>query len=155
VARQNATTHGLHADPLVFLDNMPPDKRTAFDALVRKLALEEKAVGEADLMLVRDIILADLIAQRGLQYILNEWSTSYSAGGVPSLAQADALSQWAGYARLKATLRAALRQGTGERGDPGKVTDDARRRGEALARELAARGIDLDELERDATREAA
>lgn len=156
VVRVNSVTHGLRSDPFVFLDNMPPEQRAAFEGLVKALA-EKEGVGEnpLDLIVVRDIVLADLIAQRGVQYILKEWKERHGDEGQPiGLAQADALSHWGGYARLKATLRAALRQGTGARGDPGKQTLEAselQRKSDAFVRALEDMGVDLEEAERRAS----
>lgn len=148
----NATKHGLTADPLIFLDGMPPEQRAAFDELVATLAREEGCSAQADLMLVRDIVLADLILQRGTQYLLAEWSTSYGEGTPPQVAQDSAARLWAGFSKLKAQLRAALRTGTGARGDPGRQTIDdvARGRAEAIAKALDEMGVDLEEVERRA-----
>lgn len=118
--RKNAVKHGLYSDPLVFLDNMPPGVREAFEERVAELAASEGVAEPADMIVVRDLVLADLIQQRGTQYLLNEWTTKYrGSDGVPTIAEGEALSQWERYSRLKTQLRAALRQGTGTRGDPG------------------------------------
>lgn len=126
-ARQNATKHGLYSDPLVFLENLDGEARAKLDSLVRELITSEfgkgAVVSHADLVVARDLVLADLIATRGIQYLTKEWTTLYGEDGRPlGVAQSDALAQWGGLARLKASLRAALRQGTGERGDPNRVT---------------------------------